>query len=468
MTAGCTTGASIAWIAGHERHALMHRAGPGSFANERTGVQLLGHVVATLDAIDAANGTLLALLPEEGRRTRLLLEAQALVERWPDAATRPALFGVLVGIKDLLHVDGLPTRAGSALPPAALAGAEGTLVRRLRAQGALILGKTVTAEFAFADAGATCNPHNPGHTPGGSSSGSAALVGAGLLPLAIGTQTVGSVIRPAAYCGAVGYVPSRGRLPLDGLLCVARSVDTLGLFTRDAASMHAVARVLLDGWRDDAGSALPEDAPIHLLVPDGAFMAQVDTEAAGHFEVTLQRLQAAGVTVEVMSIFADLDGIALRHARLVRREFADEHAERFAQWGALYRPGSTQGVREGQAVQADDYAEALASTQQLRARLDIALASRRAVAWLCPAARGAAPAGLWSTGDPAMNMPFSHAGVPAITIPCGRVPVPGGDLPLGLQLVGAFGEDEALLALAERLAALLPSTEQGPGSTPQP
>jgi Asp-tRNA(Asn)/Glu-tRNA(Gln) amidotransferase A subunit family amidase len=125
-------------------------------------------------------------------------------------------------------------------------------------------------------------------------------------------------------------------------------------------------------------------------------------------------------------------------------------------------------VREGQAVLADDYAEALASTQQLRARLDIALASRRAVAWLCPAARGAAPAGLWSTGDPAMNMPFSHAGVPAITIPCGRVPVPGGDLPLGLQLVGAFGEDEALLALAERLAALLPSTEQGPGSTPQP
>ncbi len=436
---------------------------------------LPARVDAALAALAGTGDVLLALLPEPGRRMRLLLEAEVLERRFPLPQERPPLFGMLVGIKDVLHVDGMPTRAGSAVPPEALAGAEAGIVRRLRAQGALILGKTVTAEFAFADPGTTRNPHNHAHTPGGSSSGSAALVGAGLLPLAVGTQTVGSVIRPAAYCGAVGFKPSLGRLPLDGVLLVARSVDTLGLFARDAVSMRRAACALLvdspgESRRESQGELADErpddgrdaDTPsagnstaIRLLVPDGAFMAQVEPEAAVRFDTIVRRLRDAGVEVAPVSVFADLADIAGRHGRLVQREFADAHAARFAQWGALYRPGSAYGVLAGRGVSDNDYAEALASTQQLRARMDIALATQRADAWICPAATGPAPSGHWSTGDPAMNIPFSHAGVPAITLPCDRVAAPGGDLPLGLQLAGAFGNDETLLALAVRLEALL-------------
>lgn len=153
---------------------------------------------------------------------------------------------------DLLHVDGLPTRAGSQLSAELLAGAQGSLVTKLRALGAVIAGKTVTEEFAYNGPIATLNPHNTAHTPGGSSAGSAAAVAAGLCPLAVGTQTLRSVIAPASFCGVVGFKPSYGRVPLDGVLLFSPSFDTVGFFTQNLPDMEAAVALLVPDWEAPA------------------------------------------------------------------------------------------------------------------------------------------------------------------------------------------------------------------------
>src|SRR5215212_3957574 len=189
-----------------------------------------------------------ALLPEPDRLGRLLRDAARLRERYPNPASRPALFGVMAGVKDLIRVDGFPTRAGSALPDSLFAGPEASVVGRLRASGALILGKTAMDEFAYVEPPATRNPHNLAHTPGGSSGGSAAAVAAGLCPLALGTQTSRSVIGPAAFCGIVGFKPTFGRIPTDGVVPLSPSFDTVGLLTQDVAGAILAATVLVPHW----------------------------------------------------------------------------------------------------------------------------------------------------------------------------------------------------------------------------
>ena len=176
------------------------------------GRDLASYVDEMCDRVDAVDPAIQALLPEPGRRERLLTEAAGLERRYPQPASRPPLYGALVAVKDIFHVHGFVTRAGSNLPPELFAGAEASCVTQLREAGALILGKSVTTEFAYFEPGPTRNPHALDHTPGGSSSGSAAAVAAGLCQLAVGTQTIGSVIRPAAFCGVVGFKPSLDRI----------------------------------------------------------------------------------------------------------------------------------------------------------------------------------------------------------------------------------------------------------------
>ena len=175
------------------------------------------------DRIDEVDPQVESLLPEEKRRERLLNDAEALNKQYGAAYSLPTLYGALVGVKDIFHVHGYVTRAGSQVPPELFAGEEAECVRILRKAGALIAGKTVTTEFAYFEPGPTRNPHNLNHTPGGSSSGSAAAVAAGLCPLAIGTQTIGSVIRPAAYCGVVGFKPTYERIPSQGVVYFSRN-----------------------------------------------------------------------------------------------------------------------------------------------------------------------------------------------------------------------------------------------------
>ncbi|MFD0256760.1 amidase [Kitasatospora indigofera] len=400
--------------------------------------------------IERVDPLLHAFVPEPGRHHRLAGEARALAARYPRPEDRPALYGVAVGVKDIVRVDGLATHAGSALPPGVLGGPQAELVSRLRAAGALVAGKTVTAEFAMNAPGPTRNPHRPAHTPGGSSSGSAAAVAAGLVPLAVGTQTVGSVIRPAAYCGVVGFRPTYGRIPFDGVIPNAPSLDTAGLFTADVAGAALAAAVLCDDWRpDDGGEA---DGPCVLGVPAGPYLDRAGPVAAEVFAAQLETLAAAGMTLRRVDLVPDFDEVA-RHLRSVTRyEAAQAHADWFARFGGLYRHETAAAIRHGQEIDPDDYLAALRARAHFAARV-AEVADREGVGlWLAPAATGPAPLGLESTGDAVMSVPWSYAGLPAVSLPAGT----GTDgLPLGLQCVGAAGADERLLALAARLERLL-------------
>src|SRR5947208_1267711 len=254
-------------------------------------LDLLTYIDEACSRIDAAEPLIHALLPEQDRRQRLLTEAEALQKRFPEPASRPPLYGILLGVKDIIRVAGFPTQAGSQLPAELFDGPEAPCVTLLRNAGALILGKTISAEFAWIEPGPTRNPHNLDHTPGGSSSGSAAAVAAGFCPLALGSQTIRSTIRTASFCGIVGFKPTYGRIPTAGLVPCAPSLDTIGFFTQDVAGIALVAPVLCDDWRPEESVSLPT-----LGVPDGPYLAQASAEGLAAFEAQVMLLEKAGYT----------------------------------------------------------------------------------------------------------------------------------------------------------------------------
>jgi Asp-tRNA(Asn)/Glu-tRNA(Gln) amidotransferase A subunit family amidase len=422
-------------------------------AAHTTEFDLFERVEALCDRIDAVDPIVQAFLPEPDRRGRLRAQARALLDRRPDPADRPPLFGVPVGVKDIVRVDGLPTRGGSALAPelfggAALGGAQAPVVDRLRAAGALVAGKTVTAEFAILAPGPTRNPHDPGHTPGGSSSGSAAAVAAGMLPLAIGTQTVGSTIRPAAYCGVVGFKPGFGRIPISGVIPNVPSQDTLGMFTVDVAGAMLAAETLCDGWQP----VPPGLAPPVLGVPVGPYLDKAEPEARAAFEEQLRRLRTAGFTVHEVPAMPDFEQVVRRQYVVNRYEAAQSHADWFARYRELYREETAAVIRTGQAIDRDDYLRALSDQRIFREQMAVAMFSEGVDMWLTPAATGPAPSGLATTGSSIMSLPWSFAGFPAVNIPAART---AAGLPLGLQCVGRPGSDERVLAWAEPIETLL-------------
>jgi len=392
--------------------------------------------------------SVLAFLPEEGRFERLHREADALLARYPDPENRPPLFGVPFGVKDIFHVDGFPTGGGSRLPPEVLQGPEASSVTVLRQAGGLVLGKTVSTEFAYFAPGPTRNPYHPDHTPGGSSSGSAAAVGAGLSPLALGTQTIGSILRPAAFCGVVGFKPSYERISRDGVIPLAPSFDHVGFFTSDVESARRVAAVLCPDWR----AGMPAGRP-RLGVPEGPYLEHAYGEGLFHFREVCRRLVAAGYEVEPVPALPDFAEILERHLRVFAAEAARVHREWFARFDELYDHRTAALIRQGWEVTDDRLARDLTRRETLRAALTSRMDESGIDLWLSPPAPGAAPRSLGSTGDPVMNVPWTHAGMPAVCVPAGRN-VAG--LPLGLQIAGRFGDDEELLAWAkgiEKVAA---------------
>lgn len=408
----------------------------------------LENYVAVLEARSAElEPAIQAFMSEPERFARLRAEAAALRARWPAPAGRPALFGVAVGIKDVMRVDGLPTTAGSQLPPEVFLGAESACVAALRAAGALFTGKTVSSEFAYFAPGPTHNPHNVDHTPGGSSSGSAAAVASGLCPLALGTQTVGSTIRPAAFCGVVGYKPSYDRISRRDVIALAPSLDHVGILVGDAAGAALAASVLCVNWRPVAG--LPR--PVFGL-PEGPYLDNAGDEARSHFDALIECVRAAGYTVASVPAMPDYDAIRERHNLLVAAEAAHVHEQWFKTYGALYHPKTAALIERGQAVSDRALSEALLGREHLRAALMNLMNSNAIDAWLTPAAVGAAPRGLDSSGDPAMNLPWTHSGLPAVTLPSGRS---SAGLPFGLQVVGRWQGDERLLVWAAEIEAHL-------------
>lgn len=408
---------------------------------------LLTSIYETCELIDALEPILQALLPEPERHARLLNEAIALQEQYPEPAQRPPLYGVLIGVKDIIRVDGFATQAGAHLPPALFVGTEASCVATLRRAGALIVGKTVTTEFAFFEPGPTRNPHNTEHTPGGSSSGSAAAVAAGFCSLALGTQTVGSVIRPAAYCGIIGFKPSYERISFDGVIPCSLTVDTLGCFTVDMAGMTLAASLLCKRWQPVQVRRRPV-----LGIPSGPYLEQVSAEGRQAFEQHIAHLEQAGYTLHAVPVMADIEEINHRHQRMVAAEMANVHELWFAAYSELYRSRTATQLRIGQEVLANELQEARAGCLKLRSELENAMRQYDIDIWVCPATTGPAPEGLTSTGNPLMNLPWTHAGLPAITLPTG---VAENGLPLGLQLVAATMADEHLLAWATPIAELL-------------
>jgi Asp-tRNA(Asn)/Glu-tRNA(Gln) amidotransferase A subunit family amidase len=379
-----------------------------------------------------------AFLPDEKRFDRLYEEADALVRSDPDLTRRPLMFGALIGVKDIFHVEGFSTQAGSRLPADILQGREAQSVSRLLDAGALFFGKTVTTEFAYFFPGPTRNPRNLEHTPGGSSSGSAAAVAAGFCHLALGTQTIGSIIRPASFCGVVGMKPTYDRISRDGVIPLSPSLDHVGFFVPDVESAVNAARVLFRDW-DEPSQPLKKP---RLGVPDGPYLQSVSQESLGHFENVYKLLEQAGYDLQRIQVMSDFEDIRARHDVIMSAEAAQVHADWFSEYADLYSTKFTELIQRGQSISQNQLQSALAGRDRFRADIRRTFLDHNIDLWIAPSTIGPAPKGIDSTGDPVMNLPWTQAGLPAINLPAGESQ---NGLPLGLQVVGNWYKDESLL-----------------------
>jgi len=418
-----------------------------ALALKRGELSLFQHVDACVTRLEHLDAELCSFLPEPGRRERLHREAEALLRRYPDPKSRPPLFGILIGVKDLFNVEGLPTRAGSQLPPEAFSGAEADSVSLLRRAGALVLGKTVSTEFAYFSPGPTRNPKALDHSPGGSSSGSAAAVSAGLVPLALGTQTIASITRPASYCGVYGYKPSYGLISTAGVFPFSQAADHVGFICSSLDDILYTAGVFIPGIRLDTGTELPR-----LGVVTGSYLEQADSATGAIFTATLERLEAAGFTLVRHDLFGDIDALNTAHRRLIAGEFYSNHKALFSRYGELYSPHSRELYAFGETVSPSE--QAILIKEQLALREHITETSHRLGIdlWISPSTTSPAPLGLQSTGSPLMSLPWTNAGVPTLSLPYDNYP---DGLPFGVQLSGLFGRDGELLSAARICAARL-------------
>ncbi|MEX0628296.1 MAG: amidase, partial [Cucumibacter sp.] len=364
-----------------------------------------------------------------------------------------------VGLKDIIDTAKIPTENGAALDAGRVPGKDAWIVTRLKRAGAIVMGKTATTELAFLHPAKTRNPVNPAHSPGGSSAGSAAAVAAGMVPLAIGTQAAGSVIRPAAYCGIVGFKPSFGMIPRTGILRQSPSLDTVGVFANEVEGAALIAEALC-GF-DNADPATSLDPPPRLLeialseppvIPAFAFVRQpgwdkADAETQLAFDEIVVELDAQCEEVALPGAFAEAlaakDRVHL--AELARNYF--HYAERGRdRLGAQ----TLKAIDAGNAIPARDYLSALDWPRILAPALEEIFFRFDAI--LTPAAPGPAPEGLASTGSPIFNSLWSFCGLPAITLP---LLLAGNGLPMGVQIVGPRLGDGKLLRTARWLAGRL-------------
>ena len=372
------------------------------------------------------------------------------------------LSGIPVAIKDIIATSDMPTTNGSPIYKDHTPAADAWVVERLRNLGATIFGKTVTTEFAWRHPGPTVNPWNSDHTPGGSSSGSAAAVAAGLVPLALGTQTLGSVIRPAAFNGIVGLKPSYGAIPRVGVHPLSPSLDHVGFFARRVDDV-ALALSLLAGTSDgdphgrplpafevdlDRGIA-PLDKP-RLGIVRFAKFARAEPEQRKVFEATIARAREAGAVLEELEL-AELDEVNGTAGNTI---MLSEGAAIFSGLVARY-PDRTSDqlkaqVERGKAVPATDYLAAKARQEKWRKALPEEMSGFDALLTL--PAFGEAPRGLDSTGDAEYCAPWTLVGFPAVTLPAGFGP---NGLPLGIQIVGRYREDLRVLRIAKWMEAAL-------------
>ena len=355
------------------------------------------------------------------------------------SASAAQLRGVPVGVKDVFDTFDMPSRYGSPIYADYQPRSDAAVVALLRGMDGLVLGKTVTTEFATFTPNVTTNPHNPAHTPGGSSSGSAAAVAAGMVPVAFGTQTIGSVIRPAAYCGVVGYKPTFGLLPRIGVKAISDCLDTVGCFTRNVADAAFFVAALTG--RPLAVGAEDHAPRIGLCLTAQWPHAQPETQAL--FAGLGASLSGAGANVRDFTLPALYDGINAAQDMIAAVEMAACLADEHRRFPHMMSERLRTRLDEGVAIPAADYDAAMALAQRGREGLAEALSGFDVL--IVPSAMGEAPKGLGATGDPVFNRTWS-----LLQTPCVHVPLtigPNG-LPLGVQVVGRIGDDARTLACA--------------------
>lgn len=365
------------------------------------------------------------------------------------------LHGLPVGIKDIIDTARIPTENGCGRDAGRVPQRDAAIVARLKTEGAIIMGKTVTTELAFMHPGKTANPHNLAHTPGGSSQGSAAAVADGMVPLAIGTQTSGSIVRPASYCGVTGYKPTFGAIPRTGILRQSPSLDTVGVFASDPAGAALLAEVLFGHDADDAATT-PEPAPALFasatskppLPPVFGFVRppgwdDADPQIRDAFTELTEALGEQAFELPLPSLF----NTAAAQRKLVNYAEMSYYYYPYLKGSAEQLGDSTrEAITEGNAIPARDYISARDMPKLLNAALEELLS--RCDAILCPSATGPAPKGLETTGDPIFNGLWTFCGTPCISVP---LLTSQDELPMGVQLVGARGDDARLIRTAQWL-----------------
>jgi Asp-tRNA(Asn)/Glu-tRNA(Gln) amidotransferase A subunit family amidase len=355
---------------------------------------------------------------------------------------RGALHGIPIGIKDVIDTADQPTQMGSPIYAGHRPACDAACVAVLRAAGAVILGKTITAEFAGMTAGPTVNPHNPAHTPGGSSSGSAAAVADLMLPVALGTQTGGSVLRPAAYCGVIGYKPTFGAFNRAGLKFAAESLDTIGLMARSLYDISLITSVLLGG---KAGAPVVLDAAPRIGLCRTPLWDTAQPETKQAVEDAAARLARAGAAVRDVTLPDDFAGLkAAARETINNYERSKSMAAEWASHRDLISPKLSRCIALGMDMPHQDYLAAIALGESCRARLPAVFEGLDIL--LAPCVQGEAPVGLDSTGDPGFQAIWTILHVPTLSLPTHSGP---NGLPVGIQLVGRRYDDQRLFACAK-------------------
>jgi len=389
-----------------------------------------------------------------------LTQARAADEHKRSGKPIGPLHGVPVGVKDIFDTADMPTENGTVLHQGRTPRADAAAVRSLRASGAVILGKTVTTECAYFAPGKTRNPHNPEHTPGGSSSGSAAAVAAGMVPLALGSQTAGSTIRPASFCGVYGFKPTHGLIPRSGVLQLSRTLDHVGLFARTIEDIALLAEQLA-GWDEKDPDTRPRARiPFQALAaeepPIPPMLALIKTP---HWERTDgdtreafgELVEALGDRVEEVELFPSALEAWDWQKTIMAAEMAANLEREWRAGKDRLSPQLRELIERGREVRAVDYQRAVRAIAPAVESLD-ELFMERYDAILTPSALGTAPRGLASTGDPVFCTPWTLLGMPALSVPL----MQGANrLPLGAQLVGRRGFDARLMRTARWLVAKL-------------
>jgi Asp-tRNA(Asn)/Glu-tRNA(Gln) amidotransferase A subunit family amidase len=410
--------------------------------------------LARIAEVDAKVEAWAFLDPEHARS-----QARALDAARADGRPLGPLHGIPVGVKDIFDTTDMPTEDGTVLHAGRRPRQDCTAVALLRQAGAVIMGKTVTTELALFTPGKTHNPHDPNRTPGGSSSGSAAAVASGMVPLAIGSQTNGSVIRPASYCGVVGYKPTHGLISRRGVLSLSRTLDHVGVFAGSVADAALLAEVMMNYDAGDADMYLQARAELSRMAaeepplpPKLAFAKtpvwdQADEDTQEAFAELVDMLGDSIAEVELSPVFEKAVEL---HRSIQDAEVAVNFAPEYEQGRDKLSARLRQIIEHGQQVLAADYIRALARIPLLNVSLDEIFKQYDAI--LTPAAPGEAPLGLESTGNPVFCTAWTLLGTPAITLPL----LQGANgMPIGVQLVGLRGNDGRLLRTARWLSELV-------------